>query len=159
MLPLEEFAGRVCSLMPRILSRMIRQERNYLSRGLITLPQLHVLQHVGSASAPCAMRAICSALGMKASTLTGIVDRLHQLGLVSRSRGTRDRRAVLVVVTAKGKEILKQLRDDRFRSVMRVFGELTDAERRAYIDILQKLAAGMDLPGGSGIRGEGRKGT
>ncbi|MBI2440455.1 MAG: MarR family transcriptional regulator [Lentisphaerae bacterium] len=137
-LSLEQFAERLVQLMPRLVRRLMVQERNYLARGLITLPQLWVL-HLAAESQACTMCFLAKTLGLKASTLTGLVDRLVQLGLLKRFSSRTDRRVVLAALTPKGRKILKQLNAERRRSVRNVFRHVSQHERMVYLGIIEKI--------------------
>jgi DNA-binding MarR family transcriptional regulator len=76
---------------------------------------------------PQRMANLARALGVAPSTAGGMCDRLVRKGLIRRHRARADRRAVLVPVTAAGRQVVDQ----------------ATAQRRALIeDILAKLPAG-----------------
>ncbi|HBA84302.1 MAG TPA: hypothetical protein DCZ95_09440 [Verrucomicrobia bacterium] len=152
---LEEFAGRVVELMPKMLRLMIREERNYLARGLITLPQLWVMMTV-SEQGPCTMQEVAQAINLKASTTTSLVDRLVDMDLVRRRHSTEDRRQVLAELSTKGRKMLEAIREEKQKSVVRLFEPLTEKERAAYLNILEKIMAGATVSGG--IRKAAKKG-
>jgi DNA-binding MarR family transcriptional regulator len=61
-------------------------------------------------------------------TVTQLVDKLQERGLVERERSGEDGRVVLVAISARGREQLEALRS-RAREVMReILSELSDAE-------------------------------
>jgi outer membrane protein len=138
---LKQFAEQVVRLMPRMIRLMIREERNYLARGLITLPQLWVMMAVCEQGA-CTMQDIAQLIGLKASTVTSLVDRLVEMGLVRRQHNHQDRRQVLAMATPKGAKMLEHIREEKEKSVIRMFEALTEKERAAYLSILEKLVAG-----------------
>jgi DNA-binding MarR family transcriptional regulator len=139
-IPIEQFADRMGVLMRRMAGVMLSVERNYLARGIITLPQLWVLRHIADMGV-CPMHSISRSLGIKASTVTGLMDRLVKLGLAKRYTPESDRRGVLAEVTSKGRRILKQIHAERRRMLIETFGQLSAQERSDYLAIIEKVAA------------------
>ena len=79
---LNQFADRLVPLMSQLMRHLMTQDRSYLARGLITLPQLWALHQVAERKT-CTMRMLAQALGLKSSTVTGLVDRLVKIGRAS----------------------------------------------------------------------------
>ena len=135
---LEQFAVRLERLMPRLMRNLMNRDRNYLVRGLITLPQLWALHQVAECET-CPMRRLAQSLGLKSSTVTGLVDRLVKLGLLRRFNSRDDRRVVLGAITSKGRNILEHLHAERRKSIVQMFRHVSPAERAAYLDIVEKI--------------------
>lgn len=136
---LEQFADRMTALMRKMARNMLSAERNYLARGIITLPQLWVLHEIADAGS-CPMLSLSRNLGLKSSTVTGIMDRLVELELVRRFPSELDRRSVLAEVTPKGRRILEHIHAERRRSLINAFGPLSSHERADYLTIIEKVA-------------------
>jgi DNA-binding MarR family transcriptional regulator len=85
---------------------------------------------------PQPMRALAERWGSDASTVTWVVDRLEQNGLVQRQPHPTDRRIRTVVLTEKGERTRDELLA-RLYAPPEAFGELTPAELR----VLGKLVA------------------
>jgi DNA-binding MarR family transcriptional regulator len=66
----------------------------------LTPPQAFALRHLDK---PRSMRVLAEALHIDASTLTGIVDRLEERGLVERQPDLDDRRVKRLVLTHAGR--------------------------------------------------------
>ncbi len=112
----------------------------------LTMPQfktLCVIYNKGRVS----MGELAEALGTGVSTVTGIVDRLVDHGLVSREEAPYDRRVVVGRLTSKGLNVverlylaaqdrqislLSQLSLDELRLVARAFSLLRDTAARAF---------------------------
>jgi DNA-binding MarR family transcriptional regulator len=69
----------------------------------LTLAQLRVLRRL--ADEPKTLGQLGLELGLAAPSVTRLVDRLEERGLVERSRNQEDRRKVLASLTPKGKQI------------------------------------------------------
>jgi DNA-binding MarR family transcriptional regulator len=70
---------------------------------------------------------------------TEVVDALEVKGLVSRSPDSRDRRAVLVALTERGRALSEEVRRARGVESERLFERLTDTDRADLARILGKL--------------------
>lgn len=136
----EQFAERLCALMQKMMGKLLSLDRNYLMRGLITIPQLFVLQQIAEAG-ECSMSLLARNLGFKSSTITGMADRLVALGLVRRYSPETNRRQVLAEITPKGARILEQVKAERRRSLISMFKLVSAAERAVYLSIIEKIAA------------------
>ena len=128
--------------------RRITRAIDLHSRGLmqaigLTAPQLAALQAVQRLQ-PIAVGALAKAIHLSQATLTGILTRLQNRELISRSRSGTDRRAVLVELTDQGSAILESapsLLQDRFR---RELLKLQEWEQTQMLATLQRMASMMD---------------
>jgi len=94
----EECERRIVELLGQISHELLTHSRRLARRTGLTRPQLgamRVLLREGEASSG----ALARRLSLSAATLSGILDRLEEKGLVRRRRGSRDRRAVWVSAT------------------------------------------------------------
>ena len=80
------------------------------------------------------------------TTITGVVDRLVQKGLITRQESSRDRRARELTMTVAGRRTLRGMTpavEDAQRIMLR---GLTDNEAKELVRLLQKaIAAGNEL--------------
>lgn len=101
---------------------------------------------------PCRITELVRVFGHKPSTLTGILDRLEERGLVSRELNEADRRSFLVGVTEAGAAAAADLRAEMerleaevlaavepremagFEAVMRAIGEVTWVQLRPEVE-------------------------
>jgi len=135
---LDQFADQLDPLMSQLMRHLMTQDRNYLARGLITLPQLWALHQVAERKT-CTMHMLAQALGLKSSTVTGLADRLVKLGLLKRFNSQTDRRVVLATITPKGRKILEHLDAERHKSIIHMFRHVSQKERTTYLDIIEKI--------------------
>lgn len=83
---------------------MDRHLSNQFARLALTEAEAHVLMHLhGTGSAT--LGEIQDQFGLRASTLTGIADRLERRGYATRQINPDDRRSLVVVLTDDGQEI------------------------------------------------------
>jgi DNA-binding MarR family transcriptional regulator len=136
------FADRLHALMPRLCRAMMRYERNYLTSGVLTLPQLwalEIIREVGAAT----MHDLAAALQFKSSSATMLVDRLEHLGLIRRQREARDRRVVRVALSARGRRALEQIADQKKLGIRHAFKPLSARERGLYLQLIEKMAGAL----------------
>ena len=112
----------------------------------LTMPQLKALVCVAQ-SGDAASSQIARGLGVSLSTVTGIVDRLTEQGLVTRREDPEDRRITRVQATATGRDLVTRLlryRDERLTSMLTSLSpdELETVERA--FDYLASAAARLD---------------
>lgn len=137
-LSLDEFGDRMIKLVPKLKMELYCYEHSALSCRDITTTQLLVLECL-SACSPCKMNTLVSALKVKFSAVTAIIDRLVKTGYVIRQRGHQDRRTVFVELSAKGKKILLEGHQRRRKAFMEVFSRVSSQEREDYLRILEKI--------------------
>jgi DNA-binding MarR family transcriptional regulator len=70
---------------------------------------------------------------------TEVVDALEAKGLVQRSADPGDRRATLVALTDRGRELADEIRRTRGVESERIFDRLTPTDREHLASILRKL--------------------
>ncbi len=140
---LARFADRLMLRMASIMEAMVRRDRNYLARGLITYPQLLLLRHLAEHPAS-SMHTLAAALGCTNSTVTGLVDRLVCLGLVRRALGDDDRRVVLADLTPKGRRILAEFRAEKRALILRGFRDIAPRDRARYLEVVEHIHALLD---------------
>ncbi len=73
------------------------------------------------------------------ATVTGVVDSLERRGLVRRTPNPADRRSLLIEITREGLLVVQQLRTLVHRQERDWMAFLSEAELRAYIDVLHRL--------------------
>ena len=100
----------IVQLLRRMVSRIYVDSKRMMKRFGLTGPQtlvLHALLHSGPISSATLARAIF----VTPSNLTGIIDRLEQKGLLTRTRQATDRRVQLLNLTEAGRQKAESLPD------------------------------------------------
>jgi len=103
----------------------------------VTLTQLMLLRRLreGSQSAG----ALAHSLGLSPTSVTRLVDRLEQHGLVERHRSVDDRRCVEIRLEPKGERLLGEVKVMRGTDVHRAVESMTAEERRRLTAALRHL--------------------
>jgi MarR family transcriptional regulator, organic hydroperoxide resistance regulator len=99
-------------------------------------PQLFALRALDPDD-PMPMSELASGMHLDNSTVTGIVDRLEERGLVERRTAPHDRRVKMLVVTDAGAEI-RRLVVERFDAVPTPLTKLSRSDQVALRDILRR---------------------
>lgn len=104
----------------------------------LTTPQFDVLTTLGNTQG-----MTCKELGEKTlitkGTLTGILDRLVEKGLITRIAGTEDRRTSQIALTAKGEALFEEVFPAHILHLKAQFEKLTETERHEAIEALAKI--------------------
>jgi DNA-binding MarR family transcriptional regulator len=106
-------------------------------RGL-TQGEAHILALLAQ-SAPAKVADLHRGLAHKRSTLTSILDRLADRGLIKREIGKTDRRTFLITPTAKGRNVARRVHrhlSDLERAVMR---RVTSADIKGFTNVVAAL--------------------
>ena len=92
----------------RKIIRSINLESKKIEKELgISIPQLLVLKYLSDQTDYRAFaKDIKRYINLNASTVSGIISRLESKGLVARSQKVNDKRAIYIILTAKGADLL-----------------------------------------------------
>ncbi|MDZ4200191.1 MAG: MarR family transcriptional regulator [Kiritimatiellia bacterium] len=135
---LDRFVDSTLDLMPRMLRGFMREERNLLSRGVISLPQFWMLQIIRESSR-CLMNDLARALSIPPSTLTSMADRLVELKLILRHTDPEDRRAVRLTLTPEGEQTLHDILEQKRDMALRIFAKVSEEDRAAYLRVIEQV--------------------
>ncbi|HEV3382727.1 MAG TPA: MarR family transcriptional regulator [Trebonia sp.] len=91
--------------------------------------------------------SLAHALGLDKTTLTSLLDRLENRGLITRCLDTHDRRARIPVLTDAGRSVQSEVAAARDQAEVHVLCGFTAAERELLRSLLTRLAT--EQPGNS----------
>jgi DNA-binding MarR family transcriptional regulator len=86
------------------------------------------------------MTALSQMLSVALPTMTAMIDRLIQIGLVKRERDERDRRVVMVRLTAEGKKVIDTLMEIRKQEIEKLLQVLTHEEVDLFLGAIENVA-------------------
>jgi DNA-binding MarR family transcriptional regulator len=142
MLSLED---RIVVALRRISQAIDVWSRHMLQNYGLTSPQLATLREI-QAGKNVSTGTLATALHLSQPTVTGILSRLEQRGLIARERSEDDRRSVLATVTEEGKALVAKspalLRDRFCQELVR----LPTVEQEQILSTLQRVAEMMHAP-------------
>ncbi|MGQ9629806.1 MAG: MarR family winged helix-turn-helix transcriptional regulator [bacterium] len=140
MANLKRYADIIGTLMPNIA----RNIQFPTIKGLLgidvdlTTSQLRALSTLSNEDGHI-MSTLARKLSVTMGAVTGLVDRLERLALVRRERDTRDRRAIKVWLTRKGRRIVQEFRRRREEYLMAILQKLEEKDRQDLIRLLKSL--------------------
>jgi MarR family transcriptional regulator, 2-MHQ and catechol-resistance regulon repressor len=124
------------------LMRTANSARSYASRSLsdtnLTLTQFAVLEalyHLGPMSLSDIARKVLTTGG----NLTMVVGNLERQGLARRQSCPEDKRVLIVVLTAKGKTLLRQVFPEHAAAITEFLSALGPEEQERLGDLCRKL--------------------
>jgi DNA-binding MarR family transcriptional regulator len=130
--------------MRQLTWQVQKQQAHTLSRPdiALTLPQMVTMYAIHAAST-CRMSELAEVTQQSAGTLTGIVDRLIDDGLVGRVRDIEDRRVVQVALTPAGEERLLRVEQARCKDMERMLHSFSLQQLQQLEDLLSLFLEGM----------------
>ncbi|HYQ11653.1 MAG TPA: MarR family transcriptional regulator [Gaiellaceae bacterium] len=96
-----------------------------------------------------AQHALAERLHISPSWMVAVVDELEKRGLLERRPHARDRRVRNLHLTAAGKKLLKQAERQAEQFDREVAEQLGEADRERLLDLLDRVAAGVELQPGA----------
>jgi DNA-binding MarR family transcriptional regulator len=98
---------------------------------------LRILRGAGAEGLACG--EISERMVRRDPDLTRLLDKLEARGLVTRARGTNDRRVVLASITADGLALLASLDKPVQASIRTILAHVPDERLRTLVEILEEI--------------------
>ena len=125
--PGAEAAFAIGPLIGRVRSVMLSRLDAELQPFGMTAMQFAILKNVAEGAAETAAD-LCRLLHYDNGSMTRLLDRLEQKGLIRRERSKDDRRVVSLRITGAGRTVLPRLRDSAARVIERMLNGFSAAE-------------------------------
>jgi DNA-binding MarR family transcriptional regulator len=87
------------------------------------------------------MLELAALFGVDKSSMTGLVDRAEQRGLVRRQPAEHDRRSVLVSITPAGSTLATEVEAVVYRQIFSLVGRLSARDRKGLETLVTRLTA------------------
>jgi DNA-binding MarR family transcriptional regulator len=104
----------------------------------ISKANMHVLMLLDQLG-PLPMGRLATLVDVSLPSLTGIVDRMAEHGLVTRERDEHDRRVVVVHVADKGRQTLQELEQVRREMLRRVLRAMSSKDQQQCLDTVRTM--------------------
>jgi DNA-binding MarR family transcriptional regulator len=140
---MNELQDQVLIALRRIIRATDIHSRALEKETGLTTPQLMVMRAIKELDNPT-VTGIARAVSLSQATVTTILNRLQQKGLLLRERNTEDRRAINLRLTKAGDTLWMSAPEPLQYSFTRRFAELASWEQHGIVSTLQKVAAMMD---------------
>jgi|WetSurMetagenome_2_1015567.scaffolds.fasta_scaffold26937_2 DNA-binding MarR family transcriptional regulator len=131
---------RILNAIRQIIRAADIDSRKLASEHQITAPQLMCLMAIVEKGTAVTATDIAARVHLSPSTLVGVLDRLEDKGLITRTRDGQDRRRVDVAVTDRGRELVSNTPFPLKYSLDKALEQLVDSEREHLAASMERLA-------------------
>jgi MarR family transcriptional regulator, organic hydroperoxide resistance regulator len=112
----------------RLVDRFLRQNESDVWMDIsLTINQVKALFFIANEGS-VNFRKLAQAMKVTPSNVTGIIDRLVDQGLVTRTENPDDRRMLMLELTAKGDALIAKLRERRMSQMSLILDRMSTAE-------------------------------
>jgi DNA-binding MarR family transcriptional regulator len=125
--------------------RLIRTEMRCRRGSDLTVTQFRSLVFLQRNSG-AALRQVAEHLGLTPPTVSNMIHRLVERGLIERPDSAADRRRVELRLTARGNALVERVRGETVVRFAERFGNLPPAEREKLISALDLLRGILEKP-------------
>jgi len=136
---------RVCFQTLSLAASIDRECAAHLAPHGLSESRFVLLCLLDTAKDGLAPNVLADQAGVTRATMTGLLDGLEREGLIERRSDSSDRRALLIVLTHKGKRIAQKVVDQHARWIAGLFSGLSAAERRQLVNLMDKVARKLSL--------------
>ena len=118
------------------MHRSMRGWAHHARTSGLSMPQFSILMQLHYRGV-CGMSQVSERFEITPAAASQLVDKLVQSGLIRRQEDPQDRRAKSLELTDKGKELIHQGIEERYRWVDQLARKLTEEERSKVSEALQ----------------------
>lgn len=132
---------QVNTFLVDIFGQINKLEQRALATGLnddVSITEMHIMEKIGEAGSS-RMTDIARALDVTLATLTVACDRMQKKDLIERTRAEKDRRVVMVSLTAKGQAAWQYHEKFHHDLIDAALVGLSEEEQKALSRALEKL--------------------
>jgi len=142
-----QFTQAIRSWMDVFMNRSMRGWGLFAKSTGLSMPQFSLLMQMHYKGA-CGMSEVSERFEITPAAASQLVDKLVQSGFVQRVEDPHDRRAKLLNLTDKGRDLIQKGIEERYRWVDELAGKLTAEERARISDalsIMTRVAQDLEL--------------
>jgi DNA-binding MarR family transcriptional regulator len=126
----------------RLIEQLLDQATTHSAPGDRLRPQRYsVLAELGRGGSR-RMSELAAISRVSQTSLTGIIDRLDERGLIERVQSPTDRRAIDVSITAAGVAVLERARIEIANRLGVILSPLSELQRREFLTLLRLITQG-----------------
>lgn len=132
---------QVNTFLVDIFGQINKLEQRALATGLnddVSITEMHIMEKIGEAGSS-RMTDIARALNITLATLTVACDRMQKKELIERTRAEKDRRVVMVSLTAKGQAAWQYHQKFHHDLIDAALSGLSEEEQKTLAHALEKL--------------------
>lgn len=143
MSPRADITDEVLIAIRQVIRAVYLHSRKLHKSYSLTGPQALILKEI-QARERLTPGKLAKHLSLSQATVTDIVKRLEQRGLVTRVRDSEDRRKIMLEITRGGKALIKAAPPLLQEQFIKRFSKLQDWEQMLLLSSLQRVASLMD---------------
>lgn len=132
------FTQSIRAWMDVFMNRSMRSWHLFAKSTGLSMPQFSILMQLHHKGA-CGMSEVSERFEITPAAASQLVDKLVQSGLVQREEDPNDRRARLLNLTDKGRQLIQQGTEERYRWVDELSKKLTPEEKAKIGEALVTL--------------------
>ena len=111
----------------------------------LTQPQFAVIETIGHLG-PLKVGEICNKMLVSGGNMTLVLDNIEKLGFIERVHRLEDRRAILIQLTQKGKDLFDNVFKNHAEHVTKLMSVLSAEEQKTLSGLLKKLGLTVSKP-------------
>jgi DNA-binding MarR family transcriptional regulator len=135
-----EDPAQLADLLHQLNRRLRRAQAERLAPLGLTPAQERALRLMTRSEQPLRMTELADQLGIVPRSLTKVIDTPEEAGLVHREIDPRNRRAILLHLTERGKAVRDDMRQARRRAAEDLFAPLSVEERKTLTELLTMIS-------------------
>lgn len=124
--------------MDVFMHRSMRSWMHFAKSAGLSMPQFSILMQLHHRGA-CGMSEISERFDVTAAAASQLAEKLVQAGYIERTEDPHDRRAKLIQITAKGRDLVKAGFDERYRWMDGITSTLTAEEKSKVVEAMTIL--------------------
>jgi DNA-binding MarR family transcriptional regulator len=136
-------AERLLRLFERLRPQMLGPAFRRLHDLELSPSHIRVLRALRGGG-PMPMKDLAEHLCIKPPSVTSLARRLLETGLVAREHYAADSRVALILLTAEGQALHRQLHDEQLAAMDRLLARLTPEEQQTFLDLLERATAPVE---------------
>lgn len=107
-----------------------------LNEGKVSYPQFFLLTYLASEEF-LSMSSIAQKMGHSTAAATGMIDKLQEMGYLTRTNAAKDRRKIMVTITKEGRQLVDRMRKNIVRDLSALMAE-ADTDSRQTIQATER---------------------
>ena len=141
--PMSETA-KLSHQLVELYERLSSWEQDVVKSSGLSTAQMHTIEIVGHEDgSPLRMKDLAKKMGVTTGTLTVMIDRLEQQGLLRRIPHETDRRSYLIALTKKGQGLFAEHHQYHLRLTEEITATLSTEEQALFSAVLEKVIGQM----------------
>lgn len=124
----------------RLYQQIVQRELKSSDLTFVQIQVIRILKQNG----PLSLREVSEQLNSSMSSLSGVIDRLEKMDLVSRSRDHKDRRVIWIDITEKCRMLIKKFPVNQANLFRKYMGDMSEKDVIQLTQKLQQLAKNLE---------------